>query len=370
MDVIRHPSSLIRREAHSVAITMSDASGSRRSLRPDATVTSAGPQEREQELGRVCVVGHLTIDDIRLPDGTTLPGTTGGAAAYAALGGFLAQGEVAVLARVGEDYPVDRLVLEHPDGGRIRTDDITVVPGRSIHNVAHYGADGSRYIDIESFDVMTEQTPVPGDLAGRDVTGLWVLVAPATLPQQEAIVDTLRAGGALIALDTELHYLTQDGSVDRLRELARRVDCFLPSLEHLSFVEGSALDADSPALQRSVESFGCPSTVVKCGSRGVVLFGPEDAATAVRAVPDLVVADPTGAGDAFNGGFLVGLARGERPRAAAVTGCVAASFAVQAVGAAVPESFSTSERSRRHASCSVPDSATTERQSLAAHQPR
>jgi len=52
-------------------------------------------------------------------------------------------------------------------------------------------------------------------------------------------------------------------------------------------------------------------------------------------VPAIAVTprDPTGAGDAFCGGFLVGLARTGDPVLAACLGTVSASFAVESVGA-------------------------------------
>ena len=346
-----------------LAITTSDALRRRRSRAPAAEVSPA--VLHEAETANVVLAGHLTIDEIRLPDGRVLPATTGGAAAYAALGAFLAQGDVLVVARVGEDYPVEQLRLEHLDGGRVRTDAITVVPGRSIHNVAHYGADGSRTFDIEDFDVLVEQTPVAADLAGLDLTGRWVLVAPTTLPQQKELIDALETAGARIALDTELHYLTDADALSRLQELTARVDCFLPSLEHLAHLFGARFDAEPAALRESVESFGCDITVVKCGRRGAVVFAPETPhGIAVPAVPDLDVVDPTGAGDGFNGGCLVGLARGEPPAAAAVTGCVAASFVVQAIGASIPAGFSSRERAARYRLCSRTEAATTERQEL------
>ena len=143
--------------------------------------------------------------------------------------------------------------------------------------------------------------------------------------------------------------------MDHLRELAQIVDCFLPSLEHVRYLFGTDDSANPARLEAHVNSFGCPLTVVKCGRSGVVIFGPDNPqGFAVPAVPSIEVADPTGAGDGFNGGFLIGLARGEHPTLAAVTGSVAASFVVQAVGVAVPAVFSGRERAARYRqSCMV-----------------
>lgn len=345
------------------AITTSDAMRGRRTRRPDAEVT---PEKiHEAQSLSVVIAGHLTIDEIRLADGATLPATIGGAAAYAAMGAFLAQGDVVVVARVGDDYPVGRLQLDHLDGGRIHTDAVKVLPGRSIHNVAHYGADGARVYDIESLEVLLEQTPVPADLAELDLAGRWVLIAPTTLPQQKQLIDALKAVHARVALDTELHYLNEPDALDQLRALAGSVDCFLPSIEHIRYLFGKDTADDPGSLAMAIESLGCPLTVVKCGRDGVIVFEPSEAdGGLVSAVPDIAVADPTGAGDGFNGALLVGLARGEQPAAAAITGCVAASFVIQAVGLEVPPEFSNAERSARYRMVSKMTTTLKERQEL------
>lgn len=330
-----------------LAIILSDALRGRRVRRPAEQPTAEDVLVAESS--GIVVAGHLTIDEIRLPDGRTLPATTGGAAAYAGQGAFFAQGEAVILSRVGQDYPVGQLSLDHLDGGSIGTDEIRTMPGRSIHNVAHYAADGARVFDIESLAVLLELTPRPEDLAGLELAGRWVLVAPATLPEQADLVRALKGAGAHVALDTELHYLLDADAVDRLRAMARAVDCFLPSIEHLKHLFGPEVAAEPATLRAGVDSLGCPLTVLKCGQDGVVVYARgETAGAVVPAVPGIEVADPTGAGDGFNGGFLVGLARGERAFAAAVTGCVAASFVVQSVGVEVPTVFSSIERARRY----------------------
>lgn len=302
----------------------------------------------------VVLVGHLSIDDIRFPDGRELPSTIGGAVGYAALGTFLAAGDAAIVTRVGEDYPVERLRMADDDCGSIDVSGVSVVPGRSIHHVAWYGADGERRFDIEDFDVMVELTPGPDDLVGRSFDGQWVLVSPGPLDQQESLVRVLRQAGARIALDTELHYFPEKDAVGALQRLTRQVDLFLPSLDHLRrlFGDGACALEELPELARTFE---CPLVVVKCGEDGVVIVDSVLGADEhVRAVPDRVVVDPTGAGDAFNGGFLAGLARGETPSQAAITGAVSASFVIESIGVEIPRTFSSDERTARHTLLSTP----------------
>lgn len=334
------------------AIVARDALGKRRRARGARLQAGDAGASALSAPGQVVVVGHLTVDDIRLPDGRTLPDTNGGAAAYAALGAFLSGGQVLLAARVGEDYPIDQLRLEHGDGGSVRTEGVVVLPGRSIHNVAHYGADGSRVFEIEDFDVLVEQTPRPEDLVDLPLGDGWVLVAPATIPQQAELVAALKARGCRVALDTELHYLGDADALDQLRRLTRSVDCFLPSREHLQHLFGVPVDSGPEQLRAAVAALAAPLTIVKCGRDGAIVFSPDDpGGVVVSPVPELKLLDPTGAGDGFNGGCLVALAHGEPPLDAAASGCVAASFVVQAVGARVPDTFSAAERSARRAQC-------------------
>lgn len=341
------------------AIVLNDVVRRRRSRAPSAP---SAPAENAARAKGLLVAGHLTIDDVELPGGRgRLAATTGGAAAYAALGAFLAGGRTTIVARVGADYPLLQLRLQHAAGGRIDTGAVVRYPGPSIHNVARYTENGDRVFDIEDFDVLVELSPQPDDLAGLELQGRWVLIAPGTLPQQQQLITALAGSGARVALDTELHYLTGDQAFEQLTELARQVDCFLPSIEHLRHLLGVEFSGGADNYTEAVHLFGCPLTVVKCGRDGVVVHHPDAPdGTRVAAVPGIDVVDPTGAGDGFNGGFLTGLARGESPLEAAVTGCVAASFVIQAAGVEIPTGFSDRERRNRRSPPTISTAAATE----------
>jgi ribokinase len=78
---------------------------------------------------------------------------------------------------------------------------------------------------------------------------------------------------------------------------------------------------------------GARAAVVTLGARGALLHGPggSELVPAVNAGP---VAETTGAGDAFNGGFAVGLARGMEPAEAVRFGCAVAGISVTRPGTA------------------------------------
>ncbi|MDQ1748113.1 MAG: adenosine kinase [Frankiaceae bacterium] len=68
------------------------------------------------------------------------------------------------------------------------------------------------------------------------------------------------------------------------------------------------------------------------GAEGVVIESAGGDALKVAVVPARGVADPTGVGDAFRGGFLTGRARGLGLEAAARLGCLMATLCVETVG--------------------------------------
>jgi ribokinase len=67
------------------------------------------------------------------------------------------------------------------------------------------------------------------------------------------------------------------------------------------------------------------------GAQGSLVGDASGAVWRVPAVP-VPVADTTGAGNAYGGGFLVGLGVGAEPAVAAAMAAVSASFTVETVG--------------------------------------
>jgi sugar/nucleoside kinase (ribokinase family) len=98
-----------------------------------------------------------------------------------------------------------------------------------------------------------------------------------------------------------------------------------PGVVFCNAAEAATLGVDDDGLP------GAGLVVVKRGAEAVLLRGD---AVATVAVPRIVRAvDTTGAGDAFAGGFLLALARGDDPVRAAGAGHAAAARVVGGVGA-------------------------------------
>lgn len=288
----------------------------------------ASPSRPPQPRRPVVIVGNLTIDDVVQPDGTTQMGTLGGNTVHAAAAALTWVGGVGVVARCGEDFPPAAL-------GRLRdagadTAGIRPIAGPTVRNWVIYEADGRReWVYRTPRGRSAEVAPQPADLPGA-----WldrqpppvVHIAAMPLEAAAALVRAVReqAPGATILLDT--HEDWRPG--DLLRETARSVDVFLPSREELA-VLAPGQDPARAAAELTAAGTGC--VVVKLGSDGALVARPGAGQVHVPAFP-ATVADPTGAGDSFCGGFAAGLALGDDPEAAARRGCATAAAAIGASG--------------------------------------
>ena len=82
---------------------------------------------------------------------------------------------------------------------------------------------------------------------------------------------------------------------------------------------------------RKIQSQGPKVVIVKHGSRGSVCYS-EDSSFSLGVIPNLIVKDPTGAGDSFGGGLVSALAQGLSLKEALIRGTVMASFCIEDFG--------------------------------------
>jgi ribokinase len=152
---------------------------------------------------------------------------------------------------------------------------------------------------------------------------------------QPALAETLpdllakaRRAGATTSLDTNFDP-TQRWMSRSLEAALQMTDLFFPNRTEAAALSGR----DDPAQGgRWLASRYGPAVAVKCGSRGAVLACENQV---LRAAPPAVrVVDTTGAGDAFNAGFLAAWLARLDWASCLRTGVAAGSLATTAVGAA------------------------------------
>lgn len=327
---------------------------------------------------RLLIVGGVSNDTITTAQGESHLQLPGGNAVYAAVGARVWGVETAVVGLVGEGYPrswIDELASADIDVSSIQR---VIAPHQSYFAV-RYRSDGDRepYVPIEAFEAAGVPLPQPLRRTAALLTGpygagwrasdetrdpdwradpaavppgAWAvdgfLVVPAALDRQLQWLRTATARlprSAVVFLDPE----EEQGRVlseDDLRPLLADADVTMPSLRQLA----GLLDGDDVAgVARRLAAHGPSTVAVKMGEAGCLVY---DAATdAIRQIPAYPtdVRDPTGAGDAFCGGFAAGyLLTGDAGEAARY-GTVSASFAIEQFGALAGLRFSPSDAAAR-----------------------
>jgi sugar/nucleoside kinase (ribokinase family) len=149
----------------------------------------------------------------------------------------------------------------------------------------------------------------------------------ATLAEIPDLVSSARQAGLTVSLDP-----SWDDAWIRDPELVRRAagtDIFLPNAAEARAIAGCE-DLDQ-AGRRLARHF--PVVVIKDGNQGARLYGGESN-LALPAPQGGPVLDTTGAGDAFNAGFLTAWLAGRSPARALAEGIACGTLSVQGVGGA------------------------------------
>ncbi len=278
----------------------------------------------------IVVAGNLSLDDTVTPAGSW-PAAPGGDSLYAALGARVWGWPAAILTRVGEDYPADHLARFRAFG--IATSLVIPAPGPTVHYRVTYPIGGERTFEhLTPPERLAELSPGADDLALVRDAG-WLHVAAMPIEHQALAVARGRELGIGVSLDPHEEYVAGHrttlggligGSVFLPSEL--EVGLLFPDLA--AALDGLAL---ARGAARRLERMGARLVAVKLGVQGSLIR----AGGLERHLPalDVRVVDPTGAGDAYCGGFIAGLLATGSPLAATACGTISAALVIGDFGA-------------------------------------
>ncbi len=243
----------------------------------------------------ITVVGSVALDTLETPFGTAKD-ALGGAASYFALAASLYD-TVNLVGVVGSDFPGH--FVEWFQARKVDLRGLQTVEGGTFRWGGRYHLDmNTRDTLFTELGVFADFSPaLPQDYCGADIVFL-ANIQPQL--QLDVLRQTDETGGVkLRALDTMNLWINT--ARDDLTRVMRGVDLVL-------IAEDEARDfANTPSLRvaaRHIFSLGPKMLVIKQGSYGALLFGADGTFFAAPAYPLEDVRDPTGAGDAFAGGFL------------------------------------------------------------------
>lgn len=270
----------------------------------------------------ILVVGSVAFDDVRTPfgEGDSLLG--GSATHFSVAASFFSP--VRLVAVVGDDFDE-----QHAAPLRERGVDLAGLQrrrGRTFRWAGEYD------FDLNNPRTLDTQLNVFADFSPELPTG-WeespVVFLANIDPELQAKVREMVRTPRLVAADTMNFWISS--KPEALRRTLGGVDVLLINDGEIRQLTGAWNLVEAA---EHIHALGPRTVVVKRGEHGVLVFTQDDV-FAVPAYPLRRVLDPTGAGDAFAGGFLGHLAarldRDPEPdwRRAAVVGSVMASFQVE-----------------------------------------
>lgn len=267
------------------------------------------------------VVGSVALDTVETPFGIATDALGGSATFFSAAASLFCG--VNLVGVVGSDYPIDELRFLEQRG--VDLSGLEQVIGESFHWAGVYSYDlNSRETRETRLGVFANFKPrIPDSF--RDAQ--WVFLGNIDPDLQLDVLDQVRAP-RLVACDTMNYWISSKR--DSLVRLLKRVDLLL-----VNDTEARELSGDHNLLRaaRWIHRQGPKMVIVKKGEHGAILY-THDFIFFAPGYPLEEVFDPTGAGDAFAGGFMGYLARAESLRAddvrrAMVYGSALGSFAVE-----------------------------------------
>ena len=303
------------------------------------------------------VFGKLAREFVLPPTGTARLDVAGGSLIYAAAGLRVWESEIGLIGRVGNDYPREWLNACMARG--FDTCGIHILPKNMdvrefvvynesfevchVNPVSHF----ARHEMTFPKSLLGYQPPddqkkpdKEGMLTVTDIPGDYQMARAALLCSMDIVTQTQLIAGMKRG---SVHTFALDPGPDSMMPAARRelpallngVTAFLPSQEELcNLFWGQTHDLWEMA--EAVSMYGCEYVVIKCGARGQLLYDTNNKRKWEIPAYPARLADPTGAGAAFCGGFLSGYCKNYDPLEGVLYGNVSASLKLEGSGAFYP----------------------------------
>ena len=277
----------------------------------------------------VAVVGHFSIDSIRLPHRAEPFVVMGGSVAYVSLVARLLGTSVSVVSKVGGDFPEAYLWWL-----REKCIDLAnvakVVDEKSTRFELIYNVDFlDRTLKLKSKAPDLAARDLPNDLCAKIIH-----IAPIAGEIPLEVVEKLRNCGEILSLDPQgmTRSFDKNGNVAYASQMNERVlsliDVYKSSLDEIKILTSKT---DLNDALRAVHAFGPKIVIATMGTKGSVVSA-QDALYNVPACQSTKVVDPTGAGDVFIGGFLAEYTNQKDVLWCACVASAAASLVVEGVG--------------------------------------
>ncbi|HJZ46900.1 MAG TPA: carbohydrate kinase family protein [Roseiflexaceae bacterium] len=275
------------------------------------------------------IYGKIIIDDIRLSTGEVVAGKLGGGGPQAAFGMRLWHDDVALLTRSGDDLDASVLRTLQDLGvdlsGWARYDDLPTPHGRIEYDEREYH-DRGLITSASDWNRLLSR-PLTLSARHRQAAGIHLITEFALEPMVDSARELQRHGGLC-----SLEPIFDDHSCpDRpaLLALARQVEIVTPDWPSASALAGSERPVD---VLRYWAALGTEAVAVRHGAHGSYVWDRRHGQAWHIPIVPVHAVDPTGAGNAYGGGWCIGWWRHHDSRLAGCYATVAAALMVSQAG--------------------------------------
>lgn len=277
----------------------------------------------------VISVGTMAFDSIETPFGK-VDKIVGGSATYVAYAASHLTRPIQQISIIGNDFPGEELVELKKRGVDISGVEI-------VADQSSFFWSGKYHLDMNTRDTLATDLNV---LAGfnpkvpENYQGAEFLMLGNLMPSlQLSVIEQLKTRPKLIVLDTMNFWM--ETAFEDLKKVLLKVDVLL-----INDSEARQLSGEYALVKcaKKILQMGPEFLIIKKGEHGALLFHKNhDHVFFAPALPLENVFDPTGAGDAFAGGFIGHLAQTnntgfENMKTAIIVGSAMASFCVEKFG--------------------------------------
>jgi sugar/nucleoside kinase (ribokinase family) len=294
----------------------------------------------------ITTIGNLTIDDVVLHDEhKTYFGLVGGDAIYSAIGASIWGNPSKIQARIGNSFPqssFNQFEKFGIDADLVKVDKNDIrfwglyEPGGDRQFANHLASGSHADLSIVGDELLKSNLQVDG-----------IHLAPMPTEIQYGVlkrIDKDKGNNTVVSWDPQVDYLAQPENNQMAFDMLTFVDIFLPSKEEVLKMFGSN---DLKKAARVFANHGPTIVAIKKGIEGSLIYVKETDMFWDMPIFPCQAIDPTGAGDAYCGGFLSGYLETMNPIVSAAYGTVSASYVVETVGALASLNQSFKDRESR-----------------------
>ena len=275
----------------------------------------------------IITLGSMAFDAIETPFGK-IDKIVGGSATYVAYAASHLEKPVQQISIVGNDFPEDEMNELKRRG--VQLTGVEIVPDKKS-----FFWSGRYHLDMNTRDTLITDLNVLADFDPKvpeEYQGSEFLMLGNLLPSlQISVINQLKTRPKLIVLDTMNFWI--ETALEDLKKVLTKIDVLM-----INDSEARQLSGEFSLVKaaKKVLEMGPEFLIIKKGEHGALLFH-ENHVFFAPALPLENVFDPTGAGDAFAGGFIGHIARTkdisfQNMKTAIIVGSAMASFCVEKFG--------------------------------------